>query len=84
MRMTWRERLADWISGGALTFHKDGWERSSALYEDAISQLWDCRGDAGAADDGLIAALRDIAAMETPNANATVKRMARRAREALE
>ena len=29
-------------------------------------------------------ALRDIAAMETPKANATVKRMAKRAREALE
>ncbi len=29
-------------------------------------------------------ALRDIIAMETPSANATVKRMAKRAREALE
>lgn len=33
--MNWRERLADWISGGALTFHKNGWERSNALYRDA-------------------------------------------------
>lgn len=58
MRMTWRERLADWISGGVLPDAK--------------------------AEEDLRAALRDIAAMETPGANATVKRMARRAREALE
>ena len=43
--------------------------------------------DDGYRAPGIVAlheALRDIAAMETPNANATVKRMAKRAREALE
>jgi hypothetical protein len=33
--MSIREKLADWISGGALTFHKNGWTRSSALYDEA-------------------------------------------------
>lgn len=33
--MNWREWLADLISGGALTFHKNGWARSNALYQEA-------------------------------------------------
>jgi len=78
--MTLRERLADWISGGALTFHKNGWARSSAMYSEAMA---DVMGYKEIAAD-LINALDAIAAMETPNANATVKRMAKAAREALE
>ena len=73
MRMTWRERLADWISEGKLTEAMrlaDGWQHR----RDYWSEFAIYRGEA----------LRDIAAMETPNANATVKRMAKRAREALE
>ena len=30
--MNWRMKLANWVSGGELTFHKNGWARSSALY----------------------------------------------------
>ena len=66
MRMTWRERLADWISGGRFSLMKSAFLNAHDGYCDARI------------------ALADIAAMETPNANATVKRMARRAREALE
>ncbi len=66
MRMTWRERLADWISGGRLAGYM-------AATRDLNRQCLN-----------MDVALRDIAAMETPNANATVKRMAKRAREALE
>ena len=73
MRMTWRERLADWISGGALS---DAWAETR-LHE----KLWD---EASDREYLCTKALRDIAAMETPNANATVKRMVRRAWEALE
>lgn len=73
MRMTWRERLADWISGGKLTEAMrlaDGWQQR----RDYWAEFAIYRGEA----------LRDIAAMETPGANGTVKRMAKRAREALE
>lgn len=73
MRMTWRERLADWISWGALT---DAWAETM-LHE----KLWEETSDR---EYLCTEALRDIAAMETPNANATVKRMAKRAREAME
>ena len=66
MRMTWRERLADWISGGRLAGYM-------AATRDLDRQCLDMDNT-----------LRDIAAMETAGANATVKRMARRAREALE
>lgn len=73
MRMTWRERLADWISGGALADAR----AETRLHE----QLWEESSDR---EYLFSEAMRDIAAMETPNANATVKRMAKRAREALE
>ena len=71
--MTLRERLADWISGGALTFHKNGWARSSALFSSAFDERENAR-------DALLC----IAAMETPKANATVRRMAKVARDAME
>lgn len=64
--MNLRERLADWISGGALTFM----ERQMMTW-------------ASMAIEKNIA-LGEIAACETPGANATVRRMARIAREALE
>lgn len=73
MRMTWRERLADWISGGALEDARAETKLHEILWEDAYEKEY-----------MYFAALRDIAAMETAGANATVKRMARRAREALE
>lgn len=63
--MTFRERLADWISGGRLTeLEQAGWE------------AW------GVATD-YMQALEEIMDMETPGANATVRRMAQRAMEAL-
>lgn len=64
--MNWREKLADWISGGALARARDAY--CETQYE----------------RDHFFHTLRDIAACETPKANATVKRMARIAREALE
>jgi hypothetical protein len=71
--MTLRERLADWISGGALTRAMD-----DAQWFDSKRRQW--------ADFAIVRddALHAIAAMETPKANATVKRMAKIAREAME
>ena len=78
--MTLREKLADWISGGALTRARahlalshdqgDAWMERSFVFEDRNRASRN--------------ALRTIAAMETTSANATVKRMAKTAREALE
>ena len=70
--MTRRERLADWISGGALTRIAKCAFQFQAL---AVNR----RVDRDKAEE----ALRNIAAMETPGANATVRRMAATAREAL-
>ncbi|WP_395543230.1 hypothetical protein [Neotabrizicola sp. sgz301269] len=71
--MTLRERIADWISGGALSRQKTRdytWAAacaSSALQVTKLKIHLEC-----------------IAACETPGANATVRRMAKIAREALE
>jgi hypothetical protein len=70
--MTFRERLADWISGGALTRSR---ESKKALI--AGRELW------VAMTFRYGVALQDIINMQTPGANATVRRMARRAQEAL-
>lgn len=64
--MNWRERLADWISGGELS--------RLMMQNDQLNEAYWAQRDA----------LCAIAACETPAANATVKRMARLAREALE
>lgn len=69
--MNWRMRLADWISGGELSHL---YMRKNILVKS--NQFW--AGDSGIKEE----ALRTIAAMETPSANATVKRMAKAAREA--
>lgn len=78
--MTLRERTADWISGGALTRAKhDAREGWAEAYKHMV--------DADVAHErsyGLRDALNRIAACETPNANGTVRRMARIAREAME
>jgi hypothetical protein len=63
--MTLREKLADWISGGLLTYRADAYCEMQYKH------------------DRLYEALRAIAAMETPSANATVRRMARTAQEAV-
>lgn len=83
--MTFREKLADWISGGALSQAKY-WRADAHYYRG----LW--LHELGRGNDGMKAAackmsvlqerLHRIAAMETPGANATVRRMAKAAREA--
>ena len=71
--MTFLEKLADLISGGALTRARSDLRR------------WQAESNHGWTIAILRAhALQHIAAMETPSANATVKRMAKTAREALE
>jgi hypothetical protein len=71
--MTFRERLADWISGGAVTMFHNNWrfEADDKLYWIELSAK---RREA----------LRQIAAMETPNCASIGKRMAKIAREAME
>lgn len=70
--MTLRERIADWISGAAVSDSRE-----------TIEQLFDRWHKLKDENFAARRAFRTIAAMETPNANATVKRMARTAREAL-
>lgn len=70
--MTFREKLADWISGGALSFEREGWRRCRSLRESNIQRECDLRS-----------ALAQIARMETERANATVRCMAKVARETL-
>ena len=77
--MTLRERLADWISGGALTQARRDAERH---LDDAEYWLSESMKDDVKFGE-MLAALRAIIAQETPNANATVRRMVRIAREAL-
>jgi hypothetical protein len=66
--MTPREKLADWITGGKYSAARIAQERLGHY----SNRMWKY-------EDALFA----IAAMETPNANATVRRMARTAQEAL-
>ena len=74
-----RERLADWISGGALTRAK--------ILEMSIEEnrlMWRNRAFERNGEIGkLIDVLNRIAAQEKPTSNATVRRMARIARETL-
>ena len=85
--MTFREKLADWISGGALTTAR----LKLADAEMEASRLRQ-RGDDWQDNAAILAlrchkahdALDAIAAEEKPTSNATVRRMARMAREALE
>ena len=92
--MTLRERIADWISGGELTFCKKGWARSVAIAQDRDREIAQGKFDLKFSEAQsreqshrsylLQERLTRIAACETPNANATVRRMARIAREAME
>jgi len=74
--MTLRERIADWISGGALTrmyrTNKETFEAGNGWREWAQSHKL--------VSEQLQSRLNRIAAQETPGANATVRRMARIAR----
>ena len=77
--MTIRERLANWISGGALT-----WAKISGQISEENRVMWRNRAFERNREIGeLNAALRGIIMHETPKANATVRRMAQIAREAL-
>lgn len=71
--MTFREKLADWISGGKLTNAKDDYGILLGLYNIELDLNVHYEN-----------ALRHIMAQETPTANATVKRMAKIARDAVD
>ena len=91
--MTYRERLADLICGGALTRARDkladaaGVIRHAARVaeraEDRASEYLAWGNERHADWLKAHAALRAIIAQERPTSNATVKRCARIAREAL-
>lgn len=84
--MNWRMKLANWISGGELSrsYKKYSVLESRHEYICALNRdhmlAWADRRQRSAE---LSAAFREIAAMETDKANATVRRMAAKAREAL-
>ena len=85
--MNWRERLADWISGGAVSNLRDEllWMKDwRDFWADQYQSSLDRTDAISRSNNRMDDALRAIAAMETPGANGTVKRMARAAREALE
>ena len=67
--MTLRERIADWISGGAFFVYKN----QASVHHERME--WFAREM-----DEANARLDRIAAQESPGANATVRRMARIAR----
>lgn len=78
--MNRRERVADWISGGALT---EARLKASA----AMGRMADGNGRANSMEFTiyrLTRTLERIAAMETPGAAPAAKRMAKVAREALD
>jgi hypothetical protein len=68
-QMTLREKLADWITGGKYSHARFAQERLDNHFAPLAWKYED--------------ALNAIAAMQTPSANATVRRMARTAQEAL-
>ena len=82
--MTLRERIADWISGGALSRARADVDRHFESHKENVLSL--CRSIEAVRyqRNHYSNALSRIAAMETPSANATVRRMAAAAREALE
>lgn len=71
--------LADLISGGELT-HSDTQYKILRTYAD---RGWEASGDFAKRCDHYSSALRAIAAEAKPTSNATVKRMARIAQDAL-
>jgi len=77
--MNIRYWFADLISGGELSFQTKGWKRSCALAVERDVIL----GDALHKEYKAKKTLAQIAAMETPGANATVKRMAAKACEGM-
>ena len=74
--MKMREQLADWISGGAIT-------RRDAIINSMDRCVNRMAEEHARKFANLENGLQSIAAQEKPTSNATVKRMARIAREAL-
>jgi hypothetical protein len=74
-----RYKLANWISGGRITFWQDQYTIQYIRAETAEAQAREQSHRAYVLQERL----NRIAAMETPNANATVRRMAKLAREAI-
>ena len=77
--MTFRERLADWISGGEIARRDVMIDNLSRNLEKERESRFNWIYEASR----YAYALQDIINMQTPGANATVRRMANRAREAL-
>lgn len=85
--MTLRERIADWILTVA---HASGWRRIAEDNAEACQRMAVAFDEVCRTGDQLHEttwryrlALEQIERMETPSANATVRRMAATAREAL-
>lgn len=78
--MSWRMKLADWISGGELSRVKD----IVSVYKESADSRWDRLCVMAEDRWSLQDALRGIAAMETPRCANIGKRMAKVAREAVE
>jgi uncharacterized protein YdbL (DUF1318 family) len=82
--------LADLISGGELTFQKNGWARSVAIHAETQAIVDDANRLANSDYRTVLRKLGErhealalIAAEVKPTSNATVKRMGRIASEAL-
>lgn len=78
--MKMREQLADWISGGVITQRNAILTRRYASMDLCVNRMAEEHARKFA---NLANGLHAIAAQEKPTSNATVKRMARIAREAL-
>ncbi len=77
--MTFRENIAEWISGGALSRERRRADDWMVEAEKCYDSAWKHFGESLE----FHTALHQIAAQETPSANATVKRMAKIAKDAL-
>ena len=81
--MKMREQLADWISGGAITQRNAILTRRNEII-DSMDRCVNRMAEEHARKFANLAnGLHAIAAQEKPTSNATVKRMARIARDAL-
>ena len=74
---TWRERIADWISGGVLIDEIRNLERIVILNDRILTGIRNNR-------DGTTEALRSILAATEHDKSGTAQKVARMAREALE
>lgn len=90
--MNWRERFAEWITGGAISrAFNNGWAAGHRTGTRAARQglltdqriIADLQDQLAAQRMDFEEILTEIAAQETPGANSTVRRMASIAREAL-